>query len=88
MCSKKEYHIHPAWITDGQQMIKDNPKRKNHRVGSKLYVGMTTKEVKKLLTDKCKKCKHLIDDHFLPVNTFETKTNKTYTCRYCGCKRK
>lgn len=63
-------------------------KRKNHVVGTKLYVGMTDKEFKKLTTEKCKKCKHLTDDHFLPVNTFESKKNNTYTCRYCGCKIK
>ena len=62
--------------------------RKNHRIGSKLYLNMTEKEVKKLTTDTCKKCKHLIDDHFLPVNTLKSKKNSTFTCRHCGCKIK
>ena len=60
--------------------------RKNHSIGNKLYVNMTDKEVKKLTTDTCKKCGHLIDDHFLPVDTFKSKKNCIYTCRYCGCK--
>lgn len=55
---------------------------------AKLYVGFKKKELVKLLTDKCKKCKHLIDDHFLPVNTFKSRKNNIYTCRYCECKIK
>ena len=39
-------------------------------------------------TKKCKKCGHLQDDHFLPVNTFKSKKNKVYTCRDCGCEIK
>lgn len=60
--------------------------KKNHEIGNKLYVGMTDDEVKKLTTEKCENCEHLIDDHFLPVDTYETKKNNVYTCRYCGCK--
>lgn len=56
---------------------------------NKVYVGMTKKMIKKLETEKCKKCGHLVDDHFLPVNTFKSKKNNdTYTCRNCGCKIK
>ena len=55
---------------------------------NKVFVGMTKKQVKKLLADKCEKCGHLVDDHFLPVNTFESKKNNIYTCRDCGCKIK
>lgn len=56
-------------------------KRRNHSVGSKLYVGMTDDEVKKLLTETCTKCKHLVDDHFRDLG----KKSK-YVCRYCECK--
>jgi len=62
--------------------------KKNHIVGNKAYIGMSEDDFKKLTTDMCKKCKHLIDDHFLPVNTFKKKGNDTYVCRYCGCKIK
>jgi len=62
--------------------------RKNQTVGNKLYVGMTNEEVEKLETETCIECKHLVDDHFLPVGTFKSKKNDTYTCRYCGCKIK
>jgi len=63
-------------------------KKKDRVVGGKLYVGMTEKQFKDLTEKKCKKCGHLEDDHFLPVNTAKSKKNNTYTCRYCGCKIK
>ena len=53
----------------------------------RLY-AMSDKDAMKLLTTKCKKCEHLEDDHFLPVNTTKTETNNDYICRYCGCKIK
>ncbi len=61
--------------------------RKSNEV-NKVYVGMTKKQALELATKKCKKCGHLQDDHFLPVNTFKSKKNKVYTCRDCGCEIK
>lgn len=55
---------------------------------NKVYVGMSEELIEKLETEKCDKCGCLIDDHFLPVNTFKSKNNDTYTCRNCGCKIK
>jgi len=46
---------------------------------------MSKEDAEKLMTEKCEKCGHLVDDHFLPTNTFKSKKNKTYTCRDCGC---
>ena len=58
--------------------------RKTNEV-NKVYVGMPQESVLKLETETCIKCHHLVDDHFLPVNTFKSKTNKIYKCRNCGC---
>lgn len=52
---------------------------------NKVYV-MSKEDAKKLMTEKCEKCGHLTDDHFLPVNTTKSKKNNIYTCRDCGCK--
>ncbi len=51
---------------------------------NKVYC-MSEEEATKLMTEKCEKCGHLVDDHFLPVNTTKNKKNKIYTCRDCGC---
>ncbi len=55
---------------------------------NKVFVGMSEKDATKLMTEKCEECGHLVDDHFLPVNTTKSKKNKIYTCRDCGCKIK
>lgn len=64
-------------------------------VGNKLY-AMSDKAAKKLLTEKCKKCKHLVDDHLRPALKekkngdidWHSQDGVPYTCRYCGCKIK
>ena len=43
---------------------------------NKVYVGMSKEDAIKLETEKCEKCGHLVDDHFLPVNTTKSKKNK------------
>lgn len=53
---------------------------------NKVFVGMSKEDANKLMTEKCDKCGHLVDDHFLPVNTTKSKKNNLYTCRNCGCK--
>ena len=53
---------------------------------NKVFVGMSKEDAKKLMTEKCEKCGHLVDDHFLPVGTFKSKKNSVYTCRNCRCK--
>ena len=68
--------------------MSDNFKR-NFVKGSAAHMDMTKKDFIDLTTRKCKKCNHLEDDHFLPANnTFSSKANSIYTCRYCGCKIK
>lgn len=60
-------------------------------IGSKAYVGFTPNQVKKLRTDECKKCKHLIDDHrtgdlTIKKNMRQYKKKPVYKCIHCGCK--
>ena len=54
--------------------------RKSSEV-NKVFVGMTKKQAKQLMTEKCKKCGHLVDDHLKPLDD-----KGEYVCRDCGCK--
>ena len=64
-------------------------------VGNKLY-AMSDKDAIKLLTEKCKKCGHLVDDHLRPALKrkkngdidWHSQDGKPYVCRNCGCKIK
>jgi len=69
----------------------DNNKSKVKIIGTKAYIGFNQKQLKELLTDTCKKCKHLIDDHrgpdlTIPKNMKLWKKKKVYQCMYCECK--
>ena len=76
-------------INSKKKRIRDSDNFKRDFVkGSAAYMDMTKKDFIDLTTRKCKKCNHLENDHFLPVNTFSSKTNSTYTCRLCRCKIK
>ena len=52
---------------------------------NKVFVGMNKEDAKRLMTETCIKCHHLIDDHFRTWKQ-ELKSKGKYVCRNCGCK--
>lgn len=79
MCSSDQYSYYMELYT-----LKSKSKRKDIVIGTKLYKGFAKKDLKAILTDTCKKCKHLIDDHHRPL---EAKDSVPFVCE-CGCKIK
>jgi len=57
---------------------------------NKVFVGMSKEDANKLMTEKCEKCGHLVDDHLRPmmkeVKGKFIESKGKYVCRNCGCK--
>lgn len=89
MCKSKKLGV--DILSKSKPMKRHKGLLRNEEV-NKVY-GMSEKAKKDLLEDKCKKCKHLIDDHLRPAlkqkkdGTIDWKSQDgiPYTCRQCGC---